>query len=250
MEVVDMNSFPLLLHYGSLCSRITREQAAIASFDERFNSIGRYVVGQSIRFYSIVLSREGKTAFDPEDIFIELWSELRERNPYYKSELGKYLTFAQRVIANKLSEMLETTHCVQLPANAAEKYKTLARLTELDSRQAERLSALVAANVDHAPIQAGETIESGDARPEQQAIANERRTLSEAAIIRMLSSLTARECLAVGLRYGLWGRKRTNLTTADEAVGLQRGTLSKSFVSARKKMRALCSNSHLDLSWL
>jgi hypothetical protein len=253
MEVVNVSSYPLLSHFGSMCGRLSREEAEYADFDKRFASIGRFVVGQSIRFYSVTLSREGRVSYDPEDIFMELWAELRHRDGKYNAVLGEYLTFAQRVVRNKLSELLECTHCVESPANAGEKYKELlakADVAELEPREQKRLSALIAANVDHAPLGGSDSIEDRVSRPEEEAIKNERRKLSEDAITKCLSKLSARESLAIGYAFGLWSREKMSMAALDGLFDMAPGTFSRALITAKRKLRTACSQLRLRSSWL
>lgn len=255
MEVINVSSFPLLAHYGDHYKRISRKEAEVADFDARFKSIGRFVVGQAIRFCACVLSPEGRVAYDPEDVFLELWTELRIRNDRYVSDRGEYLTFAQRVVSNKLSEMLECTHCVQLPANAAEKFNELiemAREKPLNTRQQHRLMALISANVDHAPMKEGQFMADTSCMPEEEAIRKERRKLSEDVISRLLPKLSLIESLSMRYGFGLWqcNGRTISFHLAECVHGFESGTLQKAFVNAKRKMRRICRSLKLDSSWL
>lgn len=252
MEVINIASYPLLQHYGSLCCRLSRREANEKTFDERFESIGRYVVGRVIRFYSKVLSREGKISYDPEDIFLELWAELKHRNPKYNQDVGSYLTFAQRIISNRLSELLESTHCVEQPSNAGEKFKELQRLAstgEITKDQRARFMALIAACVDHAPIPLNHPIQDGSIGPADAAIQNERRNLTDTAIRLCLVTLSVRECVAIGHSLGLWSREKLTMPAADKKYGYLPGSMGRALVNAKRKLRIACSNLQLDSSW-
>ncbi len=244
MDVVNIEAYPLLKHYGSMCQRLSKVQAAASTFDERFASIGRFVVGQAIRFYTSTLSPEGRTAYDPEDIFLECWSELKSRNDRYDPARGSYLVFAHRVIANRLSEIIETVHCVQLPANAAEKFRELMALEadgKLDARRSRRLAALIAASVDHEQISLGAAVVDPSDSPEDAVLSSERRKLIEGSVRRLLSLLSARESMALSFEFGLWGRKCERMDFLDYILMVPSGTMGRALSRAKKKLRAECS---------
>jgi hypothetical protein len=240
---VRLSDYPLLAYYGKRCRNITPREAAALDFEGRFNAIGRYVVGQAIKFWTEVLSGEGRVGYDPEDIFLELRIDLQIRNVGYDAAKGTYLTFARRVISNRLSELLERTHVVKLPANASEKYKELIELEKkgpLKNAQKARLASLVIANADHEELSWNNSANCEG--PADAAEANERRNLIEAAISdAIISSFSLNESLAVGCTYGLWKSTPVKLVDAERNLGLNPGTLRRALASAKKKLRERCS---------
>lgn len=241
---VRINDYPLLKHYGSLHSHIDREAARLANFDERINSIGRYLVGRTIKFWKTMLSSEGKTTYDPEDIFLELYSELRKRNDKYNHERADYIIFAGRIINNKLIELLERAHGIKLPANAASKFKSLSAEalegTISESRRA-RLAALIAAATDHAAMspfhECDDDGPDGNLEKRETNAHVKRRKEMEDKIQSTVSALTIRQCTVVRHVFGLWGTEILEPSQIDEQQSWERGTSAKELVEAKEIIR-------------
>lgn len=227
----------LIDYFRGLCNPLTPSQAAAASFEERVNSIGRFLVGQVLASYRR-LSPEGRVAYDPDDLILECWIKLKERDSKYQSARGEYVVFARKIIRNCLVEITEKTRCVKLPANSAGMFRSLqGSQAECDVSRLELLTRTARDHVVLDGVQA-EDLDSGEPCPLQIMVNAETAAADREELAKTLSdNLSAVECLALGSYYGAWDNQRRLLrdVARDHNVGVQ--PLRKALASAREKVR-------------
>jgi DNA-directed RNA polymerase specialized sigma24 family protein len=204
---------PLIKHYSKIkCDPLTPDEAASATFDERFNSIAHFVITQVKNFY-FSLSREGRVSYTVDDIFSDVWVELAEKNEQYDSSRGGYLIFASRIIRNHLVDMRERSRCVRLPSNATstmKKYSEALEAGELKEAQKSILLSILAAARDHVElICIGDDLVNEPSDPSVDPHEELERFESEEEMYKSLSArldtLTTIECAVLGASMGLWG---------------------------------------------
>lgn len=237
--------YELIKLFGDLCSPLTRSEAGAADFESRVGSIGRYLVREVQRSYKR-LSPEGKITYDPEDLLLECWIKLRERDDKYESGRGDYLVFARRIIHNRLTELTEKTRCVGLPANSAGQFRTLQGAEDQESQN--RLSLLVRTARDHVELHQdamGAKLEWIHT-PLQNLIDEEEDQEGRDQLAAMLvGELTLLECLALGAYYGLWSNPRKALKDLAREYSFTTQQLRKALASARVKIKSAVEVSSL-----
>ncbi len=97
--------------------RLSREAEAVAPFEERLRSVWRYLVKRVKRF-SACLSEHERSHMGPGDLVNDVVIALLEKDQLWSIERGRYVTFAEQVMRNVLSEKREDARVVSAPSNA------------------------------------------------------------------------------------------------------------------------------------
>jgi RNA polymerase sigma factor (sigma-70 family) len=223
---------PLLEYFASLCDPLSRQDAQAADFSRRIASIGRFLVREALRFYR-QLSPEGKVTFDPEDLLLEMWIELSERDRKYDSSKSSYLCFAQTIIRNRMAELFERSRCVKLQANTAGTFKAAAAGIEVAR---ENLENLLRAARDHEEIN-GLYVDETELDPLELMIRKEEAEESNEVIGKFLQKLDLHECLALGCNLGMYGEEKTALKFKAAEYGLDEMLLRRSLATAKEKLQ-------------
>jgi RNA polymerase sigma factor (sigma-70 family) len=213
-----------LVHYGKLCERLDRQEAAAADCERRINSIGQLLVKEVVAFYRS-LSPEGRSSYDPEDLLLECWAELKKRNDKYDPDRGNYRTFAARIIRNTFLGVLERTRCVRLPANSAGLFRDIDQASRMD---AERL---VNTAKDHADL-GSLLVQDLQPSPIDALIEMEERDELLGEVAEAMEEMTVLECLVLRVS----SEKRT-IADAAEEYGYAPRTLRIALNSAKVKLK-------------
>lgn len=107
---IDSGRYPVFAAFGENPRRLSPEEAA-ASVDDRIASVWHFVVGRVASFVETLKPRE-RASFDAEDLMIELYIKLREKDPKWASGRGRYITFAGTVVSNELSSLRDKARTV------------------------------------------------------------------------------------------------------------------------------------------
>lgn len=221
--------------------RLTQEQAAAASFDERFASIvpwlKKYIAATAGRW-----AKRQVANYSPEDVFHECYIELRVKNHLFDPTRSNYLGFARRLVVLLLPRLRDRSLTVELPRDssfAERQYrKAVDAGEEVSAKRRETFERIQGARVQFylspVAVVAGDgddefvprdrparrlggdipvdaTLGLPEDRQPPEPDPQARRQL--AAAIGHLSPIEAR---MVGSLYGLWGRPRL---TNDELAG-------------------------------
>jgi hypothetical protein len=189
--------------------------------------------------------------YDAEDVLMECWLALRDRDHKYDPERGKYITFAGPVIEHHLYAVREKARVVRSPRNSSCRLGGYA-LAEAEGRISPR-TAKTANDIrrtarDPGAITTEEYVPSSS-DVQAEVIERELRALGREAIIEALDVLTLDECRLIGAVFGLWeGAARTVMQVAadtdDDADRLYRVKRS-----AMAKLRAYLGATVLDDEW-
>ncbi len=194
---------PLMDYFDGLYKgKLSRAGAAATDFDTRIASVGKFLAKAARRFHNS-LSAEGKATYDPEDIILELWIALRERDDKFNQARGSYLRFAYVVVKRRLVNMAERARCVRYPPNKSFALKI--DMDEIfDSGEKGKLETILRSAVDHSQL-AGSIVDLKARPPIEQLISREEQARSCESVSKFLTSLTTFECIALGAAAGIWG---------------------------------------------
>ncbi len=231
----------LLKYFNSLYQGpMNRVDAYSADFSQRIASISRFLVREANRFYDR-MSPEGRASYDPEDVILELWIALKERDHKFDSGRGTYLHFAQSVTRNCLYELGERARVVKMAANQAPTLK--ADLSHVfEAADIAYLEMRLRPSRDHDFIPSG--LPDQRARPPiEQDIHEENMELSRDTVVEFLNGLTLFECIALGAYVGLWGDDPQNTVKAKaQQYNTSSYALGRALMTARIKLRLYLEN--------
>lgn len=188
----------------------------------------------------------------------------------FNGEIGKFSTYAGRLIKNELSDMLRTRHLVTIPEYLSRKADSKASVTT----QTIEMARLILTTIDYIPTDADITdylIRQGKAQREidnafaARAAANcdtlnapagddardmignvadyrdvtDDSTDHRSTIVELLSSLTDTESKVISMRYGLNDGESLTLQQIGDRLNLTRSRVQQIEMSAMKKMKAV-----------
>ncbi len=178
-----------------------------ADVHARIRSIGGFMVRKVTRFYESLKSRE-KANCDPEDLLIELYIMLVEKDGHWNPERGKYITYAGKLIHRELLAIRDRSRTVQSPRNATSRLKEY-QASEMEGKLSDRRRETYG--------QLSRTVENARSMPSADLLwlvaedhveeiehqdAAERRLQLVARAIKRLGPV---ESCVIGWASGLWG---------------------------------------------
>jgi hypothetical protein len=189
--------------------------------------------------------------YDAEDVLMECWLALRDRDHKYDPERGKYITFAGPVIEHHLYAVREKARVVRSPRNSSCRLGGYAQAEaegRISPRTAKTANDIRRTARDPGGISGDEYVPSS-ADVQAEVIERELRAIGRDAIIEALDVLTLDECRLIGGVFGLWdGHARTVMEIAAEA-GDDADRLYRVKRSAVAKLRAYLGATVLDEEW-
>lgn len=171
-----------------------------------------------MKFYRRLNDSE-RASYDLEDLLLEVWIALRERDDKYDSSRANYLTFARPIIRNCLSDLREKAHTVVTP----NKWSDLIREAQ---EHPERLSERRLATAEAVRRTMRSTVEAKEEhRIDDEDITDvlsEEETRSRAAelLVGLVCEISNTEALVAGALFGLWGQDKLPLALAARECGM------------------------------
>lgn len=117
--------WPVLGAFGSRQTFLDNYEAVDASRDERLKSVWPFIVRRATVFHKSIKGRE-RISFDLEDIIVQLWAALAEKDHLWTPERGRFITFAGAVIRSELCSIRDRARTVQSPRNSCCRVKKYA----------------------------------------------------------------------------------------------------------------------------
>lgn len=232
--------FPLFYAFGESHFRLSEEEAKSAPMADRIRSVWPFLVQRVIAFEETLRPRE-RANFDAEDTLTEVWIELARKDSKWDPARGKYITFAGKLLRNRLDAIRDESRTVQSPPNSGcrlREYRRAEAEGTLTGRQAKTAVALKRSRGMPEPI---------DDHDEQYGEADdaievaERRSLSRSAVIDALRTLRPIEAAVIGRAYGLWGQPRQSIeeiaTATKRTPEAIRRTKSRAQARIRERLR-------------
>lgn len=130
--------------FGRYHKFLTPEEAKKATPDERIRSIWPLITRKVLLAQKNMTTRE-LAAYDPEDLVMEVYVALRERDSLWVPEDGEYKSFAAPIIDHALADIRDVARTVHSPASSAtrvKQYEDLERRGALSKRKRRTLRAI------------------------------------------------------------------------------------------------------------
>lgn len=250
--------YPLFSAFGEEQEFLDPEESIGATTEERIVSIWPFLKRRASAFCKSLKPRE-RVNFDPEDVLIELWIALKEKDEGWEPERGKYITFAGTIADRELCSIRDRSRTVESPRNSSgrmKEYQSEEEAGELTSRRRMTASQIARTN-DISPI-ASSINESGVLGVEKEdparAIveAERNRTIAETVSIAIRRALTPYESSVIGRIFGLWGEKpkstwRTAWETSTDQIDVKR---AKSRALDKMKSQLIATSRPVTPPWI
>jgi DNA-directed RNA polymerase specialized sigma24 family protein len=228
--------------FGDEPRRLTHAEAITSTPDRRIESVWRFMIRKTIAFVDTLYGSEQANC-DIEDVLMEIYIELREKDDKWEPDRGRYITYAARLAQRHLSSLRDRLRTVQSPRNSLSRMQEYQREMDAGTITEDRMatyefikrSSLPYGNVNHDPRCFGGAEQESKSDP---VIENrEAERLVNDAVTWGLMALTPFESKVLGMSNGLWGQP--NLTTGEIALrtGRSRDAVKKARDSAVLKVR-------------
>lgn len=130
---------PHLAQYGKNSKHLNKTEAIGSTREERVRSCWGIMITYACNFHNKLSPRQ-KANYSIEDILVDLWITLSERDHLWNPSRGAYSTFAWHIIHNELRNIFDKSCTVSLPRNSScrvKKYQELSENGSLAARQSK-----------------------------------------------------------------------------------------------------------------
>jgi hypothetical protein len=229
--------YPVLAAFGDHVQFLSQAEAASASRDERIRSVWPFLT-QLVLEFAATLPPRARGNFDPEDILLELYVALCQKDGLYDPGRGHYVNFVGSIATRELLAVRDRMATVRCPKNGlsrARQYAEAEAADRLSEQQRWTHRDLMRALGAHG---VGPTAEPADglAGAAEQPRDDEYRRLCE-AIRRALFGLSFAEARVLSRAYGLFGRRAETVEEIAAAEGKSRPDVQKVLNLATRKFR-------------
>jgi hypothetical protein len=200
---------PLCFALGSFHNFLSAEQAATCTPEERIKSVWPYILN-TVRGFTRTLTPRELANYDEEDVLIEVWIAIKERDHKWNPQRGKYISFVCPIVHRFLYGLREQTRTVQSGANTSsrmKKFQQEARHGELTKVKRRTMTAM-----EHSiagPLQITQEHDSSDTAPapdlELISIEEQKETIN--GVMDALKQVSILEAAVMGAYLGLWGQE-------------------------------------------
>jgi hypothetical protein len=226
-----LNLYPLLDEFDTDAKPLSAEEARGADFETRVRSVGKFLIAEARRIH-LKLSPEGRSNYDPEDIFQEIVLELRTKDHAYDPSKGRYITFAAYAVRNVEYHVACRARPVKVPENSSKR---------LDPRNNPDPRLLAAAR-DHEDVQ-GLLLQDRRPGPLDGLIWLEEIREGNERVAELIANCTVIECLALSSLGTSSGSPQAPKEVA-LSHGIDPARLRKAMVTARQKVRETGDREH------
>ncbi len=232
-------TFPLLAAFGTEHRFLSPEEAVLATTEERIRSVWPYIVGRARSFCESLNPRE-RVSFDPEDVAVELWAVLAEKDDKWDHERGTYAVFAKTVCERHLEDVRDTSSVVERPKNSRgriREYEEAEQKGALSPEQSKTMGDIRRAGGEIKPV---DHAAAGSSSPDPASVAERREIerLGREALAEAIPRLTPKESIVLGRLHGLWGKEAATVEQIADEMGWQRDRAMSIRASAYAKLRA------------
>jgi hypothetical protein len=233
------DQYPVLFAFGGgPIAPLSHAEAIAATPQDRIRSVWPFLVRSVLRFAETLRPRD-RANFDPEDVIVELYLTLLEKDDKWIPDRGMYLTFAGTVVENELHAIRDRAHTVHSPRNSScrlKQYESAAEAGALSARKERTYSAIRRVATEPEPLPA----DAAHAAPDTLDLVARRDHLRQVkgAVAAGVMALAPDEAACVGGAYGLWGRPEQPLALIAFKQRMSIDEVKKVKRRAQEKIRA------------
>lgn len=242
-EPLSDSKYPIFGMFGANPKMLTFEQSLTATADQRIESVWRFLVRRALLFAEGMRGQE-LANFDVEDVLMELYVELREKDHKWEPARGRYITYAARLAQRHISGMKDRARTVQSPRNSSSRILEYQKEADAGTITQDRMRTFVdiaRSKRAYAPVTWTDStpeLKKG-VRPQNDPSVEdrERERLDKDAITWGLMALTPFESKVLGMSNGLWGQPCLTTVEIAEKTGRSRDAVKKARDSAVQKVK-------------
>lgn len=237
---ISPKDHPVFFVFGHYHRFLNLDEASSATPEERITSVWPFVVKQVSAFISSLHQRE-LVNFDADDVLIEVWIELRQKDCKWDPRIGTYISFAGKIIHHLFVRIRERSRTVESPRNATCRLKECISLLQsgknlTEARSKNRNDILRTIN---GTSLMGEVVPEYEhhSSPESDCLGQEHEIILEDAVKRSVSALSPLEAFVLGRLHGLWGNESQTLDQVAKSLRKTHKEVARIRDKAYKSMR-------------
>lgn len=226
---------PLCLAFGSYHQFFTSDQAAKSTPESRILSIWPYICNKVREFTATLTARE-LCNFDEEDILLEVWIAIRERDDKWLPERGHYMSFAGPIVRHCLYELREHTRTIKSATNASSrlrKFEEEARdgvLSKAKRRTMESMRRSI-----NGPDDLTNEL-TAECSPDAEIIEREKQRQIVLAVTDIVRQISYEEASVIGPYLGLWGQETKSFAEIACKLGKSCALTKKTYALAIERL--------------
>lgn len=241
---VDAARYPLCRMLGTMYVAIPADDQGQATFEQRYKSIIPFLIKKSNEFIKRRMSIRQEANYDLEDVMLEVWIELKEKDSKWTPDRGKYTTFAGTLAKHLFSAMDDCSRTVHSPRNSGSRltgYESDRESGVLTSKKSTTSNRILRSRGEITDILDAEVI--GRLDPSADAEQAERRRIMLDAVVRGIKILSPYEAAVAGNLYGLWGKPPLTVDETADVLDLMPSQVRMHGRSLKNKIRAILTDS-------
>jgi hypothetical protein len=173
---------------------------------------------RTVTVFQGTLRPREQASFDPEDVLLELWAKIAEKDHKWEPERGEYISYVGSIVETELHRLRDRTKTVRSPGNSAarlreyEARETAGTITPGQKKTAEDMrrvtssQSFLAGSGDEGRDCISISIVDRAPAVEEVAFRREAAGTARVLLVRGLSALSPYEAKILGQAYGLWGQ--------------------------------------------
>lgn len=247
-----LSNCPIYNMFGVHPRQLTADEAITATTDQRIASVWRFLVRKAIQFCGKLQWPEAANC-DVEDVLMELYIELRNKDHKWEPSRGRYITFAGSLASRFFSSFRDSMRTVEAPRNSASRMKEYERDIEtgkITDNRLETYGHIQRATFNYGSMDAngnagGPLRTGGPSDKDTEVELREQQRLVNDAVTWGIMALTPFQSQVLGMSNGLWGKEAMTTGQIAERTGKTRDQVKEAKdVAFRKVKERLLSMGH------
>jgi hypothetical protein len=232
--------YPVFVAFGRYHRFLSAEEARNATPEERIQSVWPAITRQVNQFVASLHQRE-LACFDPDDILLECWIELRQKDAKWVPEKGAYLSFSCKLVHHLFVRIRERARTVESPRNASCKLaesrtdEISGRLSRTRTKGMHDIDRTISGTI-HIGIDIPDEPDERD--PPSFWINKEESAVSSEGIRQVIEQLGPRKAMVLGRLFGLWGQPQCSVSELATELGKTTEQIRKLRNSAYRMARS------------
>ena len=213
----------------------TAVEAATRTPDDRIKSIWPFLCNKA-RAFAATLSPRELANFDEEDVLVELWVYIRERDHLWVPERGQYVSFAGPLVHNCLYGLRERTRTIKSATNTSSRLRKFEQesedgeMSDSKRRTMESMRRSVAG-----PANLTEDIPE-HCNPESEMIEQDEQREMVLKVINIVRHISYEEASIIGPYLGLWGQSQLSFSEIACKLGKTRTIIRRIYVNTINRL--------------
>jgi DNA-directed RNA polymerase specialized sigma subunit len=245
---IKFHQYPMLTCFGK--TRLLSPQEAVRSTPEqRIESIWPFVARTVLRFCSSLRAFE-MVNYDPDDVMVECWIEIRRQDVKWKPSSGKYITFVGIILNKFLIRVREEAQVVRAARNVMQRINQGDKLIEEGKLSPKKMWTVEALKRSTEPAACIDELSEGSDYLLENVNKHSLLPIADKLVSRAIEVLDVREAMVIGEIMKATTRKKPlsarNIRGISRRTGISIHDVYRLRDTAYEKMRNFIAENKQD----